>query len=222
MGEKIQLTAGDGHQLGAYKADPAGTPKGGIVVIQEIFGVNAHIRDLVDAYAAEGYAAIAPAFYDRAERDADLGYGDADRKAGMELRAKIERDMAVNDMAAAAEAVSLAGKVGVVGFCWGGQLAWIGADSGHFSAAVTYYGGGIDTLLDLKPKCPVMMHFGEADQGIPMDKVEAVRAADTGAQIFTYPDAQHGFVCEERPSFQAAATASAGQRSLEFFAQHLG
>jgi carboxymethylenebutenolidase len=222
MGETIRLTAADGHQLGAYRADPAGTPKGGLVVIQEIFGVNAHIRELVDAYAAEGYAAIAPAFYDRAETDADLGYDDADRQKGMELRAKIERDMAVNDMAAAAAELDFAGKVGVVGFCWGGQLAWIGADSGNFSAAVCYYGGGIDQLLDLEAKCPVMMHFGEADQGIPMEKVDAVRAADTGAEIHTYPAAGHGFVCAERPSFNPEATAAAGRRSLDFFARHLG
>ncbi|MDP6173235.1 MAG: dienelactone hydrolase family protein, partial [Rhodospirillales bacterium] len=187
MGEQIQLTAADGHQLSAYKADPAGTPKGGIVVIQEIFGVNAHIRNLVDQYAVQGYAAIAPAFYDRAERDADLGYADEDRKKGMELRSQIEREMAVNDMTAGADALNLNGKVGVVGFCWGGQLAWIGADCGRFQAAVTYYGGGIDALLDLDPKCPVMMHFGEADQGITMDKVEAIKAGGTGAQIFTYP-----------------------------------
>ncbi len=222
MGEKIHLTAADGHQLGAYRADPAGTPKGGLVLIQEIFGVNEHIRDLCDAYAADGYAVIAPAIYDRAEPDADLAYDDAGRKKGMELRAKIEPEMAVQDMAAAADALGFAGKVGVVGFCWGGQLAWIGADSGHFSAAICYYGGGIDQLLDMQAKCPVMMHFGEADQGITMEKVEAVRAADTGAQIFTYADAGHGFVCDARPSFNPEATATSRQRSLEFFAQHLG
>lgn len=222
MGEMIQLTAGDGHQFGAYRADPAGTPKGGLVLIQEIFGVNEHIRDLCDQYAADGYAVIAPALYDRAERDADLGYDDEDRKKGVALRGQVSWEVITQDLGASAIALKDCGKVGVIGFCFGGSVAWVGADTGHFDAAVCYYGGGIDQLLDKSAKCPVMLHYGEADQGIPMEKVETVRAGVPDAAIHTYAGAGHGFVCDARASFHEEATRVSRGRTLEFFAQHIG
>jgi len=217
MGEILELTASDGHTFSAYKAAPQGTPKGGIVVIQEIFGVNEHIREVTDSFAAEGYLAIAPALFDRAERGVELGYGPDDREKGMETRAKVEWDDAVKDTIAAREAVASAGKVGI-----GGTIAWLGACKGGFDAASGYYGGGIHQNLDLDAECPVQLHFGSEDQGIPLENVDLIKTAKPDVDIYIYDGAGHGFICDPRPSFDPAATKVAKGRTLEFFSQNIG
>ena len=221
MGETLELTASDGHAFGAYRADPSGAPKGAIVVIQEIFGVNQHIRALTDGFAADGYVAIAPALYDRAEKGVELGYDEEGRQAGMATREKVEWDDVVKDIIAAREAVADVGKVGIVGYCYGGTVTWLGACKGDFDAAVGYYGGGIHTLLDLDAGCPVQLHFGEKDQGIPLENVDKIRAAKSDVDIFVYDGAGHGFVCDERASYSEEATNQARARTLDFFASNL-
>jgi len=221
MGQSIELTASDGHGFGAYRADPDGAPKGAIVVIQEIFGVNQHIRALTDGFAADGYVAIAPALYDRAEKGVELGYDEEGRQAGMATREKVEWDDVVLDIIAAREAVAGAGKVGIVGYCYGGTVTWLGACKGGFDAAVGYYGGGIHTMLDLDAGCPVQLHFGEKDQGIPLENVDKIRQAKSDVDIYVYDGAGHGFVCDERPSYSETATSQARGRTLDFFATNL-
>ena len=168
MGKMIELTASDGHKLAAYRADPAGKPRGAIVVIQEIFGVNSHIKSVADGFAADGYLAIAPAMFDRVQKNFDVGYTPPDIEKGRALRAKITVDMAMKDAQAAIDAVKGAGKVGIVGYCWGGFVAWMAsAKLSGLSAAVPYYGGGILDNADIEPKVPVMAHFGEKDAHDP-------------------------------------------------------
>jgi carboxymethylenebutenolidase len=221
MGETIRLKASDGHEFGAYKAEPSGASKGGVVLIQEIFGVNQHIRALVDEYAGNGYTTIAPQLYDRTAPDIELGYDEDGRQKGMAGREGITEEMWQADLAAAKGAVASAGKVGIVGYCYGGTVTWFGATAGLFDAASCFYGGGIGGMLDKDAKCPVMMHFGELDQGIPMETVEKIKAAKPDAQVFIYDGAGHGFVCDERPSFDEAATNTARERTLAFFAENL-
>jgi len=223
MGETIKLTAKDGFQLDAYLARPAGAPKGAIVDIQEIFGVNQHMRADTDRYAEAGYLAISPALYDRVERGVELGYTGDDPKKGMEIRGKTEMDKVLMDIQAAVDFVKTAGKVGVVGYCWGGTLAFASAvNVKDIAAAVAYYGGGVPDMADQKPNVPTMMHFGDSDHGIPMDKVEKVKAARGGdCEIFVYEGAGHGFNCDERASYHEASAKLARKRSLDFFAKHL-
>ena len=221
MGSTITTTAADGHTLDAYRADPEGKPKGAIVVIQEIFGVNAHMRAVTDGFAAAGYLAIAPAMFDRAERGVEVGYDEADMARGRGVRAKIAWDDAVKDMEAAAAAVGDAGKVAVVGYCWGGSLAWLAATRMRVDGAVCYYGGQIPDFKDETPRCPTMLHFGEVDAGIPLDKVEAVRQAHPNLPLHLYP-AGHGFNCDHRGSYDADSAKLALERTLAFFAQHVG
>ncbi len=222
MGRKITLTAEDGFTLDAYRADPAGAPKGGIVVIQEIFGVNNHMRGVTETYAANGYLAIAPALFDRAEKGVELGYTEADIAAGRELRAKVGWDDPMKDIRAAMKAMAGAGKIGTVGYCWGGSVAWLTATRlTGIAAAACYYGGQIAAFKDETPRVPVMFHFGERDKGIPMADVEAVRAAQPKQTLHVYP-AGHGFNCEERADHDAACKKLALERTLAFFAKHVG
>jgi len=222
MGQTITLTASDGHELSAYRADPAGTPRGGLVIVQEIFGVNSHIRGVADGFAADGYVAIAPALFDRIERGVDFGY-DADSIAsGRELKGRMAWDDAVTDMAAAVAALG-GMKIGVVGYCMGGTLAWLAATRiAGLSAAVGYYGGQIDDFRDETPTCPVMLHFGTEDASIPMDAVEAVRAAHPDIPIHIYEGAGHGFNCDQRGSYHAQAAATARERTLAFLRENVG
>jgi carboxymethylenebutenolidase len=222
MGTIVEITASDGHLLSAYKAEPVGTPKAGVVVIQEIFGVNEHIRDVTDKFALEGFLTIAPALFDRVEPGVELGYGPDDRDKGIATRAGVELNDAVKDITAARKYISNAGKVGIVGFCYGGTIAWLGACKAGFNAASGYYGGGIHENLDLQSKCPIELHFGSEDQGIPMQNVDLIRAAKPDIGIYVYEDAGHGFMCDHRPSFDAEATKVASARTLKFFNKHLG
>lgn len=224
MSEHIELASADGHRLGAYLATPAGKPpQGAIVVVQEIFGVNSHVRSVADGYAAEGYLALAPALFDRAERGIEIGYGEADVQRGIALRAKVPADSALADIAAAIVRAGAGGanKVGVVGYCWGGLLSWLAACRlDGLACAVCYYGGGMPEQKSLVPRCPVLAHFGERDQAIPVAGVEAFRAARPEVEVHLYP-AGHGFNCDQRASFDAPSAQLARQRSLAFFARHL-
>ncbi len=222
MPKMLELTAGDGFELAAYRAEPSGTPRGGLVVAQEIFGVNSHIRSVCDGFAADGYVAIAPALFDRYERGVDIGYTPADIAKGRELKALAQIDAALQDIAAARDAVADAGKVGVIGYCWGGFVAWMAASRlTGFACAVPYYGGGMLDAADERPRCPVMAHFGERDAMIPVAGVRKLAAAHPQAQVFIY-DADHGFNCDQRPSYEATAAKLARERTLGFLRQHIG
>lgn len=219
MGETIELTATDGHRLSAYRAGPADAARG-LVVVQEIFGVNRHMRRVCDEFAAQGYAVVAPALFDRVQRGTELGYGGDDVARGRELRTKVPEAGTLADIEAAAAA--LGGHKGIVGYCWGGTVAWWGATrSSSFRAAVGWYGGGIAGTRTESPGCPVQLHFGETDASIPMADVEAIRAAQPKVEVFVYPGAGHGFGCEERGSYNPDAAALAQQRTLAFLAAHL-
>jgi len=219
MGALIELTAADGHRLGAYRAGPENA-RAGLVVLQEIFGVNSHIRNVADRFAAAGYAVIAPALFDRAERGLELGYLPNDVQTGVAVRAKIALADTMLDITAAVAALGTA-KTGIVGYCWGGSLAWIGAtQTDLFDAASGWYGGMIVQTKDAKPNCPVQLHFGETDQSIPLSDVAEIRDAQPGVAVFTYP-AGHGFGCEERASFSPECAGLAQTRTLEFFAKNL-
>ncbi|WP_299394066.1 dienelactone hydrolase family protein [Pelagibius sp.] len=221
MGELVSLTATDGHALGAYVARPEGAAKGGLVVVQEIFGVNAHIRAVTDGFARDGYLAVAPALFDRIRPGIELGY-DAEAVAeGRALRPQVPWEATMHDVAAAIGVAAEAGKAGVIGYCWGGSVAWLSACRLSPAAAVCYYGGHIHEFRDEKPACPVMFHFGEEDAGIPLDQAEAVHAAHPDCPFFTYP-AGHGFNCDLRGSYHAESAALARQRSLDFLAPLVG
>ena len=222
MGKMIELTAADGHKLAAYRADPAGKPRGAIVVIQEIFGVNSHIKQVADGFAADGYVAIAPALFDRVQKNVDLGYTPEDIAKGREIRGKVTNEMALKDAEAAVKAASSAGKVGIVGYCWGGLVTWLAAAKiPGLSAAVPYYGGGILDNAELKPKVPLMGHFGDKDQHIPVEGVKKLADRHREHQIFIY-SADHGFNCDHRGSYNAPAAKQARERTLEFFRKHVG
>jgi carboxymethylenebutenolidase len=221
--QKTQIRSVDGFALGAYQARPDGECKGAVVVIQEIFGVNSHIREVVDGYAEAGYFAIAPQIFDRVGRDIELGYEQADMQRGIEIAfQKLDRALALQDIQAAIEVASVHGKVGVVGYCFGGLLTWLSAcELEGLSAASAYYGGGIAAEAERTPRVPVMMHFGERDAHIPLTDVEKIKAAQPAVDVFVYA-ADHGFNCDHRASFDAAAAKLAKSRTLEFFASHLG
>jgi len=216
----LNLTAADGHQFTAFEAGNVNAPRG-LIVVQEIFGVNAHMRSVSERLASFGYRVLCPAFFDRTERGVELGYTPEDIKKGLALRAQIPESAVQQDIETAAAALD--GKpVGIIGYCWGGSLAWLGATKTHsFKAAIGWYGGGIAAARDLKPNCPVQLHFGEADHGISMSDVAAIKKAQPEVQVFTYPGAEHGFGCEERPSFSPKDNELAELRSLAFFAEHL-
>ncbi len=222
MGENVALIAGDGHELAAYVARPAGQPKAGLVIVQEIFGVNVHIRGVADAYAADGYLAVAPALFDRIRPGIELGYSSEEVTEGRALRPQIAWNAALHDIAASIELAREGGKVGVVGYCWGGTIAWLAATRLKPAAAVGYYGGHIHEFAEEQSSCPVMLHFGAEDAGIPLENVEAVRAAQPDAEIYLYPGAGHGFNCEMRGSYHAESAALARERTLAFLAKNLG
>lgn len=228
MGQMIQLSAADGQQIPAYVAQPQGHAKGAVVVIQEIFGVNSHIRNVADGYAAEGYLAIAPAAFHRAQAGVELGYAEADMGEGFGLKTAVEALPApgvMQDIQAAIDYAAQAsgGKVGIVGYCWGGLLTWRSACTlKGLSAAVPYYGGGVTTDAEIArhPQVPVLAHFADEDKWIPLDTVAAFKKAHPEVQVFNYA-AHHGFNCDQRGAWDAPSAALARERSLAFFAQHL-
>jgi carboxymethylenebutenolidase len=222
MGTLIDLKAADGHALKAYLAEPGERPRGGIVVVQEIFGVNSHIRAVADGYAAEGFLAIAPSMFDRVRRGFESGYTQAEVQTGLALMRQVTWDEAMKDVAAAVESVAHCGKVGIVGFCWGGAVTWLAAARiPGLAAAVGYYGGGIPSLASEQPRCPTMLHFGENDTSIPLDKARAVAQAHPEVMTHFYA-AGHGFNCDQRASYDEAAAQLARERTLDFFTRHVG
>jgi carboxymethylenebutenolidase len=222
MGKTTELIASDGHKLDAYVAEPPGTPRGLVVVVQEIFGVNNHIRAVADGYASDGYLAVAPALFDRVTRAYEAGYTQLDIGTGVEIMKKIDWDMALKDVAASLAFGASAGKAGIVGYCWGGAVAWMAAARlPSVTCVVSYYGGAIPSLLTEKLQCPVMLHFGETDQSIPLEKATEVVAAHPEAESYFYT-AGHGFNCDQRASYDEASAKLARARTLEFFGKHLG
>jgi len=219
MGETVQLTAGDGHHFTAYRARPKAQPRGGIVILQEIFGVTRHIRDVVDQYAGHGYLSIAPAMFDRVEPGIELAYTEFPK--GRDYAAALKLEQTLLDLHAAVQSAAEAGRTGVVGYCWGGTIAYLAACECPVAAAVSYYGGRITQYLDRKPRCPVMYHFGEHDKGIPLSTVAQVRAGHREGIFHTYP-AGHGFNCTERADYHPESARLALERTLKFLAEHVG
>jgi carboxymethylenebutenolidase len=216
----MKVTAADGHEFNTFEAGNVNAPRG-LIVVQEIFGVNGHMRLVSERLAGFGYRVFSPSLFDRAERDVELGYTPDDIQKGLALRAQIPEEAVLADIMAAAAAMGDR-PVGIIGYCWGGALSWKGAClTKSFKAASGWYGGGIAAAKDLVPNCPVQLHFGEADTGIPMSDVEAVKAAQPGVEVYVYPGAQHGFGCEARASYSAKDAELAELRSLAFFAEHL-
>jgi carboxymethylenebutenolidase len=227
MGQFTDLRSSDGFTSPAYVVQPSGKARGGIVVLQEIFGVNSHIRSVADGYAKDGYFVVAPSTFHRVKQNVEIGYGDEDMKAGSALKAAVEGLPApgvMPDIQAAIDHASQAGKVGIVGYCWGGLLTWRSACLlNGLAAAVPYYGGGVTTPDEVarKPKCPVMAHFGDQDHWIPLDTVEAFKKAHPEVEVHVY-HANHGFNCDQRGSYNAEAAKVARERTLAFFAKHVG
>jgi len=222
MTESIRLTAADSHELSAYVACPEGEPIAGLVVVQEIFGVNPHIRSVADGYARDGFRAVAPALFDRIERGVELAYEGAGMEKAMTFVPKLDLEKALADVAAAMEfaAHAVGKKVGVVGYCFGGTLAWLAATRLHPAAAVGYYGGRIANYAAETPSAPVMLHFGRQDKHIPAEEVEKIHAAHPDVEIYWY-DAGHGFNCDARASYNKEAAQLARQRSLSFLKKYL-
>lgn len=222
MGKMIELAASDGHKFAAYRAEPKGKARGAVIVVQEIFGVNSHIRGVTDGYAADGYLAIAPAFFDRVERGLDIGYSPAEIERGRAFIPKMNWDDVMKDAAAAMASVKSAGKVGILGYCWGGSASWMAAARlSGLACAVCYYGGQIPSLIDENPKCPVTFHWGETDHSIPLEAAKKVSAKHSSAQSFFYK-AGHGFNCDQRGSYDAESAKLARMRTLEFLKKHIG
>lgn len=229
MGQFTNLSAADGFSVPAYVAEPAGKPRGAVVVVQEIFGVNSHIRGVADRFAEQGYLAVAPATFERVKAGVELGYTEADMNAGFALKTAVDAlpgaGVLQDIQAAIAHAAQASGgKVGIVGFCWGGLLTWRAACTlKGLSAAVPYYGGGITGEQEIarQPQCPVLAHFGDQDHWIPMDGIQAFSKAHPDVEVHVYP-ANHGFNCDQRGSYNEAAAKLARERTLAFFAAHLG
>jgi len=222
MSESATLRAADGHSFNAYVARPATEPIAALIVVQEIFGVNAHIRSVADGWARDGFLAVAPALFDRIQPGIDLGYDPAGMQTAMSLFPKFDVDKAIVDVAAAVDFAtgSTGKKVGVIGYCLGGTVAWLSATRLQPAAAVGYYGGRIGNYAGENPTCPVMLHFGSQDTHIPAAEVEKVHSAHPEVEIFWY-DTGHAFNCAPRPSFNAVAAKEARQRSLDFLQKHL-
>src|ERR1700761_602186 len=221
MGSEIVIDAEDGHRLGAYLSQPSGAVRGGLVVIQEAFGVNGYIRSVADAFALLGYLSIAPSLYDRQAPGAQFGYSTEDLAAARKLRAGLVWGDVLKDVDAAANEVAPAGKVGIIGYCVGGSVAWLAGQHLKLAAVVSYYGRDIVGLLDRPPRCPCMLHFAERDAHIPPDDVETIRNAFPELPIYVYPG-EHGFACDARPTVEPESTRMAGRRTLALFRKCIG
>jgi carboxymethylenebutenolidase len=227
MGQWKDLKSADGTVVPAYIAEPAGAPRGGVVVLQEIFGLNSHIRAVADGYAAEGWRAVAPATFQRVQPGVELGYGEADMQQGQALKAAVEAlpvPGVLADIQAAIDEAAAAGKVGIVGFCWGGLLSWRAACTlNGLAAAVTYYGGGMTVKPEIgrTPRVPVLSHFGRRDHFIAAESVAAFQRAHPEVEGHLY-DADHGFNCDQRGSYDAPSAQRARERTQAFFDKHLG
>jgi carboxymethylenebutenolidase len=222
LGQSITLTASDGKTIGAWRVDPPGPSRGGLIVCQEIFGVNSHIRSVCEGYAQAGYTVIAPAFFDRAEPGVELGYTADDIARGRALMGQVSIDTALLDVESARALLAPVGRVGIVGYCWGGTVAWAAATRiDGLACSAPFYGGGIAGLSGERPRCAVEMHFGETDHAIPMSDVERIKAAQPGVPVHVYP-AGHGFSCDQRGSYHEASARLGRERVLALLAQHVG
>ena len=224
MGERIKLTAADGFSLNAYRAAPEGKPRGGVVVIQEVWGLSNFVRGVVDRFAHHGYLAVAPAMFDRVQDGYESdNYEPEQFQVIGELMKKFSHDTATLDVDAAIKAAAEGGKVGITGYCFGGRISWIAAHHGMgLTAASGYYGGGVPNYIDLAPSIPIEMHFGDRDKGIPLEQIEALKTRHPSADIYVYAG-DHGFCNSDRPgNFDEAACTKASARSLAFFHKHLG
>ena len=222
MGTFVELTAADGHRLAAYRCEPLGKPRGGLVIVQEIFGVNSHIRAVADGYAADGYLVVAPALFDRAKRNYETGYTQPDIEAGVAIMMGLKWENTLADIAAAIGNAKSAGKVGIVGYCYGGAAAWMAVSRlPGLACAVPYYGGAIPSQIGEQPKCPVLFHWGETDHSIPLEAAQKVAAAHPEA-ISNYYQAGHGFNCDQRASYHAESAKLARERTIEFLRKHVG
>ena len=219
MGKMIRLKARDGHELDAYLAEPNGGPRGGIVVVQEIFGVTDHIKRVADQYAAEGYRAIAPAMFDRIKRGITLAYTEIEQ--GRAYMQQLEWPNTLADVEAAADAVRDAGAAAIVGYCWGGTVAHVAASELDLDAAISYYGGGVARMLDKTPRCPIVYHYGDQDGAIPIADVRKIIDAYAHADVHVYEGAGHGFNCDERSSYSAVDARVAFDRSIEFLRERI-
>lgn len=221
MGDLIEIGAADGHRFKAYKASPAIEPKGAVIIAPEIFGVNSHIQQVADGYAGAGYLAIAPQFFDRSERDYEAGYEQTDIAAGIAIIETISFDEVMRDLAACLPVAQVAGKIAVVGYCWGGTIAWLAATrQTGISASIAYYGGGIPDYLEESPQCPTMLHFAELDKRPDLAQAQAIAQQFPDAESFFYP-AGHGFNCNQRASYDADSSDQAFRRTHDFLARTL-
>jgi carboxymethylenebutenolidase len=221
--QSIELAAGDGHPLEAYPAHPPGKVRGGIVVAQEMYGLNSYLRSVCDFYAAHGYLTVAPALYDRKERELVFAYDKHDHDRAQRLYKSWNLDNALEDLDAARDAVASAGKVGLVGFCWGGSLAWLAACRRNYACTVAYYGSMMPDFASEQPRCPVIAHIGDQDTTLPAARIDAFQACRPEVPVYVYAGAQHGFDNEHRHArYHAEACRTARDRTLAFFAQHVG
>jgi len=223
MGSMIELQAADGHKLAAYRAEPAGKARGAVVVIQEIFGVNSHIKGVADGYARDGWLVVAPAMFDRAQRGYDTGYTQPEIQAGIAVMQKLDWKQTLLDVDAAIAEAKKAGKVGIVGYCWGGTVSWVAASrTAGLACAAPYYGGGMPGFITDKPRVPTMCHFGELDQSPTLEQSKAIAKAHPEITAHFYAGAGHGFNCDQRGSYNAEASKLARERTVAFFRKHLG
>ena len=220
MGTTIKLKTNDGHELDAYRVQPQGSAKGGVVVVQEIFGVTEHIKRVADQFASHGYRVVAPAMFDRVERNVTLAYSEIEK--GREYMRQLVWPQTLADVEAAVNEARRAGDAAVVGYCWGGTVAHVAASELDIDAAISYYGGGVAKMLDKKPRCPIMYHFGDKDASIPLSDIELIKKAAPESPVHVYPGAGHGFNCDERSSYSANDAKLALERSLAFLSEHLG
>ena len=219
MGRTIRLTAKDGHELDAYLAEPKGQAKGVVVVVQEIFGVTKHIERVADQFAAKGYKVVAPAMFDRLEKNLTLEYSEIEK--GRAYMQRLQWPSTLADVEAAVNEARSAGNVAVVGYCWGGTVAHVAASELDIDAAVSYYGGGVAKMLDKKPRCPIMYHFGDQVASIPLPDVVKIKKAAPKSLLHVYPGAGHGFNCDERASYSANDAKLAFERTIEFLSEQL-
>ncbi|HWM45524.1 MAG TPA: dienelactone hydrolase family protein [Xanthobacteraceae bacterium] len=222
MGNHITLTSSDGFKLGGYRADPEGKPKGGLVVIQEIFGVNSHIRAVCDRFAALGYASVAPALFDRYQPNFESGYSPAEIEHARGYIQKADMGKMLADTQAAIDSLQSVGKVAIVGYCLGGSIAFLAACRlSGLACAIGYYGGMIAKNADEKPKVPTMLHFGETDHSIPLSDVEIIKQKRPDVETYVYP-AGHGFSCDERGSYHEPSHKQALERTLGLLKKCVG
>ena len=221
MGESIKATASDGHEFDIYLAQSKGSPRGGVVLIQEIFGVNNHIKNVAEKFSSNGYLVGAPSLFDRVQPDIQLGYSTEDIRRGRELKDNLGNEKPLIDIIATLKIVRSAGRVAIVGYCWGGTLAWLSAcHVDGFNAAISYYGGGIGQLLSIEPRCPSIFHFGEQGNAIPVAEINSLKQAHPECPIYLYP-ASNGFNCEQRDSFHSTSSAIAFERTIQHLDKYI-